>query len=250
MLDLLHADIWTNILPYLNQFELNSLIRVCRLLKNQRVFHDELQTLKKWTENRADIKYINPNFIAAGNEYIYMNMSETDRVGSTKNLTDVWRMLQISATYETMYNCGPFMVQNKIGQRYTPYTIYIENINEYHYDQISGYDLNNIKESRITMVPIHIDYKKYNVNYYSTTDDYYPIIDEYCNTGDIFYSSVAGLKIQVKINVDVYQQLYTRIKNTKSIGQEVLDIPKIKNRQANINYAFKLYLNYPGTVDI
>lgn len=76
-----HADIWANILPFLNQYDLNRFLQTGRLiqidksLSNNPILKEELTQLKSWTEERANVRYINADFMIIGSE-CYINKDE------------------------------------------------------------------------------------------------------------------------------------------------------------------------------
>lgn len=74
MLTAINKDIWANILPYLNQFDLNRLMRVCWALECNQTLRNGLAKLLQWTKERpTDIKYVNPKIVHYSMDKVQLN---------------------------------------------------------------------------------------------------------------------------------------------------------------------------------
>lgn len=215
MLEYLSRDIWANILPFLNQFDANRLICICRSLKNNAVLKHELKNLKLWTEQRADVAYVNADFITTSEIVYYINTLEKVQFKHSITIGNRPQAHRFIRKVDHKIFVGYFMFYDIIYESYLLCEFYTGDRRSYLDDAMSW----NIKTRGVT---VNLD--QTNINYYTGI-----VIDEN-NFTDFPYQYPPACKIHVKLKpISCKSGSYFRKYNAACASNKKL------------NYAFEFY---------
>lgn len=190
MLDL-HADIWSVILRYLNQTDLCHVIKTCKMLLNNTTLKTEMTHLKNWTEERADIKYINPDFAFISDKGLHVDPKNVNNIFIDNREVDT--VIKLSGLHECY---GYYSSDVNYNDWNYPVMMYTTNLNRYELRFIVNVDaFNEPTIGKPYCLRKYINLNKININYYSCH------FIQNASFTDHYYQYPPKCKIHVKLKV-------------------------------------------------